>query len=270
MKPNQTTIARPRTELFATIALLGIICLSTATAATTIVSESFGGTGADLNGTTAEIFASGITTAGGSSTWSASTSFNDDGSLVSGNNQGAYLNMGTYINDTKGTASGLLTFSVIINSLPDSAWAGFGFFVGNTPSINENFTNALASGSGTIIWRNTDSELDGFAGPGSSNGVDGPNGVTAVPQLLTIVLDLTTHDNTSDFGTVSFFQGDGTGTAFGSHAYTSDISFGSIGLSTAGNNVNSSYSSFELSQVPEPSAALLSGFGAILLLRRRR
>jgi hypothetical protein len=236
----------------------------------TIVSENFGGTGADLNGTAADTFDSGITSAGGSGTWAAATPFKDDGGVVGGNNDGAYLDMGSYINDAKGTASGKFTLSVTLDSVPSSPWLGFGFFVSNTPDTDVNFTEAGGLGSGTIIWRNTDLELDGFAGPGSSNGVDGPNGVSNSAQLLTVVLDLTTHDNASDFGTVSFFQGDGTGTAFGSHSYTSDISFGSVGLTSAGNSVDGSYSSFELTQVPEPSTALVGSLGLLALFRRRR
>lgn len=96
MKLKQTTIARPRIELFAAIASVGIICLNPATAASTIVSESFGGLGTDpLNGTTADTFSSAITTAGGSSTWSATTPGWQADGAVGGNNGSAFLNLGT-------------------------------------------------------------------------------------------------------------------------------------------------------------------------------
>lgn len=258
----------PPKKSFIAILAAALTSAQLSSAATTIVAENFGGTGADLNGTTAETFATGITTAGGSSTWVADAVFNDDGSLVGGNNQSGHLNMGTYINDSKGTATGKFTLSVTINSVPLNRWAGFGFFVANAPATNDTFTNAGAFGSATIIYRET-GELDGFAGPGTTTPVDGPDGQTGA-QLLTIVLDLTTHDNITDFGTVSFYQGDATGTLMGNHSYASDISFGSVGLSTAGTNVSTSYSGFELTQVPEPSVALLGSLGVLCLLRRRR
>lgn len=274
MKLKQTTIARPRIELFAAIASIGIICLNPATAASTIVLENFGGTGDDLNGTTADTFAAGITTAGGSNTWDASTVYNDDGSLVSGGNDGAYLNMGSYINDSKGTAAGKFTLSATIGSVPTGKWAGFGFFESNTPGTGGNFANAGADGAGVIIYRET-GELDGFAGLRTDNPVDGPDSQTG-SQLLTIVLDLTPaggFDGSTDYGTISFYQGDAdTGTLLSgtSHTYTSPISFGSVGMSNASPGVNATFSGFELTQVPEPSALLLSGLSLLALLRRRR
>jgi len=239
--------------------------------AATIVSETFDGTGADLNGTTAETFASGITAAGGSNTWVAATSFNDDGSLVGGNNQSAYLNMGSYINDAKNTATGKFTLSATLSEVSGGAFASVGFFQGNTPA-DGNFTEPGTDGMGTLIYRDS-GELDGFAGPGSANGVDGPDGQSG-DQLLTIVLDLTPgggYDGASNFGTVTFIQGDeDTGTPLGSHTYTVDGTFGSIGLSSAGPNTNATYSNLTLAQVPEPSSLVLGSVGMTLCLLRRR
>lgn len=240
--------------------------------AATIVAENFGGTGVDLNGTTADTFDSAITTAGGSATWVANASFNDDGSLVNGNNQSAYLNLGSYINDARGTASGKFTLSVTLTEISGGSWAGIAFFESNTPNVNDQFTEAGALGAASFIYRDT-GDLDGFA-IGSSNNIDNNNNAETGSQLLTMVLDLTPgggYDGSANYGTVAFFQGDeATGTSLGSFTYTADQSFGSVGLTTAGGGTDGTYSGFELTQVPEPAVAMLASLGLLLLMGRRR
>lgn len=269
MKPNQTTIARPRIELFAAIASVGIISLSTVTAAT-IVAEDFVGDGSTLNGTTADTFASGITTAGGSSTWVTPTGYTNDGTIDGANTTG-YLNLGTYINDSKGTASGKFTLSATLDVTSTPNWVGFGFFQDNTPSTAAQFTQAGSLGMGIIIYRSSN-DLDGFAGPGSGNGATISTGTGVGPELLTLVLDLTPgggYDDSTNFGTVTFYHGDvDTGINLGSYTHTTEQSFGSIGLTAA--TSEGTISNLQLSQVPEPSAAIMGILSMIFFLRRRR
>lgn len=232
-----------------------------ASGSTVIVAENFGGTGANLNGTTADTFALGITTSLGSNTWVGATSFKDNGIVNNGNNQNIYLNMGNYINATKGTANGLFTLSVTISPV-NGTWVGFGFFVDNTPGTSTNFTSVDSPGAGFFIYRSTGT-LDGFGGPRSTNVVNGPTSQSG-NQLMTIMLDLTPaggYNGTDNFGTVSFIQGDANTASFGSYTHTNPISFGSIGFSAAGQS-SGTLSGFQLTQIPEPSTALLGGLGA--------
>jgi hypothetical protein len=229
-----------------------LISLHTGASGDIIVAENFGGTGDDLNSTTADTFASAITSAGGSSTWAAATGFKDDGSVVPVSFQSAYLSMGIYINDAKGTPSGLFTLSATLTQSTTGSWGSIGFF--NNPATNQDFTQS-GMGLGTLIYR-TSGELDGFGGPGTGvTGIDGPDGQPS-PQLLTVVLDLTGHDNSTNFGSVSFYQGTADpGNLLGTWTYTADQSFDAIGLSQA--SYDGTYSGFQLEQTSEPPFRLV-------------
>jgi len=242
-----------------------------------IVSHNFGGDGTGtLDGNTADTFAAGIGIAGGSNTWSAGANYLDDGHVLqqaSGRvDQSAFLNMGSYINDSRGTTNGLFTLSVTMTQPDGGSWAGLTFFESNTPDINDQFTNSASQGMGTIIWR-SNSNVDGFPGPGTANGaaIDTVSNVTGT-QTLTIVLDLTPDggwNGTDNFGTVTFFSGS---TDMGSFTHGQLRDFGAIGMTTAGlgPSAETTFSDFSLTQIPEPSTALLGGLGLLALLRRRR
>ncbi|MDT8390064.1 MAG: PEP-CTERM sorting domain-containing protein [Lentisphaeria bacterium] len=255
--------------------------------AATIVTENFGGGTGNLNGTTADTFDAAITTVGGSATWVADTTagatslFQADGVInyVTGFGAAtAFLNMGSYINDAKGTSNGLFTLSATINSTRASnVWVSLGFF--DSPTTLSSFTS---TGLGTIIQRSPGylnggtgstglQELDMWGGAGTgTGGVDGPE-LASGPQLVTIVLDLRTHNNTDDFGTVTWYDGTTAGTNLGSYDYLADNSFDAIGISQAGSDGTVAGLTLEQFQVPEPSTAILAGLGlAGLSLRRRR
>ena len=233
-----------------------------------IVAENFGGLGTDdLHNTTADTFASGITTAGGSSTWQAEDDFNADGSMdATGDNGTAYLNLGSYINDSKGTADAFFTASVTISGPASGGnWVGFGFFENNTPDVGGDFvTGGSNQGQGILIYRST-GELDGFGGTGSGGAVDGD--IVSGSQSLKFELDLTDWNGTDNFGSITFY--DGTGTSFGTHEYTSTETWGSIGL-TASPGATATFSNFQLTQVPEPGSLALLGLGSLLIGARRR
>jgi hypothetical protein len=270
------------------LTILGTILASASLAsAATIVTENFGGGTGNINGTTADTFDPAITSAGGSSTWVARTldasnnpavflAANGTVNLVSGANAAsAYLGMGSYINAAKGTSSGLFTLSATINSTGTAnTWVSLGFF--QTPTVSSTF---ITTGLASIIQRNFDwgdagpaeQELDMWGGLGSGTGsVDGPQ-LASGPQLVTIVLDLTPtggYNGTSNFGTVTWYDGTASGTDLGSYTYLVDRSFDAIGFSQGG--TTGSVDDLTFSQIPEPSAALLGGLGLLCLLRRRR
>ena len=84
---------------------IAILALETAPAnAGLIVAEDFGGSGVALNGTSADTFDAGIVAKGGSSNWTANAAFLDNGFVTLATRVGAYLNLGSYIDDAAGTA----------------------------------------------------------------------------------------------------------------------------------------------------------------------
>jgi len=238
-----------------------------------LVSESFDGLATDgLGGTTADFFSGDITTAGGSSTWVTPAGYKADGSI--GGNGAAILDLGSYVNDTKGQANGLFTLSVTMDK-PASpmSWVSYGFLI-DTATTGSNFTSINSAAS--IIYRSSGG-VDGFAGLTTNGSVDGSSASpSATGQVLTSVLDLTPgggYNGTTNHGTVSFYVGDDSvGNLIGSAQIGASMDFAKLALtSTGGGTGQVSY--LELSQVPEPSAfGLLAGcFGfAWVMLRRRR
>jgi len=262
-------------------ATASVLLAVTSANAAVIVAENFGGTGAALNGKTADTFDAAITAAGGSSTWAAAANFLDNGVVALATRQAAYLNLGSYIETAKGTATGLFDLTMTISPTTGS-WISLGFARENTPNTLKDFTNngqvgTATTGIGTIIYRNT-GELDMFGGPGNGGVVDGPNGNTG-NRTLTVRLDLTPaggYNGTSNYGTVSWFDsvlgnvgllGD---IPTSSYTYTSAQNFGSILISESATS-SGTISGLSLSQIPEPSAIALLGLGGLgLILRRRR
>lgn len=210
----------------------------TTTSATPIVLENFSGSGTPLGGSAADTFAPAITTAGGSSVWGAASGFLESGAVGGSASSAAYLNLGTYINDTKGTAAGKFDLTMTLAEAP-TAWVSLGFVGSNSPGTSANFTSM--SGVGSIIYRaqtgvvapNADGELDMFGGLGNTNGVDGPDHNTGF-RTLTVTLDLTPaggYNGTSNFGTVTW--SDSVLGVLGAYTYTASRNFGSILITQA-------------------------------------
>lgn len=255
------------------LALLSALALGVATsgtADTVIVQETFGGTGVALNGTSAEIFDADITTAGGSGTWAASTTFLDNG-LVNGvaGNSSAYLNLGSYINDTKGTSEGIFELTMTVGDVTgtSNAWFSLGFSATTSPSTSNHFLDAVNFSTGTVILRERSSgELDFWAGTGNANASQGPTGASGA-RTLTVTVDLSTHNGITDFGSVTW--SDSVLGVVGSHSYGADTDFTSILLSEPG-TTTATLSNLTLTQVPEPGSLALLGLGGLMIARRRR
>jgi hypothetical protein len=267
------------------------VAVATSAHANVIVAESFGGNATtNLNGITAGTFAAGITSAGGNATWVANTAYKADGSIT-GRRVSAYLDLGSYVNDAKGTANGIFVLEASL-ALPTSTlngtWASLGFAGENAPSLTRAFNN---NGSGTgsttgyanMLYR-TDGDIDQFAGAGSGNQVAPDDIQYSGNRTLRVTLDLTPtggYNGTTNFGTARFAADVGVGNSFeefGTFTYTSNVPFGSILLSVLGGNtdalqtVTTTYGELTLVQVPEPSVALVGGLGvvALMLCHRRR
>jgi autotransporter-associated beta strand protein len=211
----------------------------------TIVAESFGGAGAALHGTSADTFASGITSAGGSSTWIAHTNFLNNGAVLTGTGDGrcAGLNLGSYIDDAKNTFAGYFELTMTISPTVGPGWLSIGFAEENTINTNKNFTDTPAgspteTGNATIIYRGNTSaapyEVDMYGGPKLSNSIDGPT--VSGGQTLTVALDLTPaggYNGVNKFGRVIWMTN---GVAMGSFTYTSDRIWGSLLVSQGSGN----------------------------------
>jgi len=263
--PPATT---PTTVKFRTpsiLAALGILfTCGTASATTVIVAENFGGlSSANLSGSTADIFDPAITTASGSATWSGSAIFKQDGSVILSTSgaRSIHLNMGSYINDAKGTTTGLFQLAATL-ARPSGDYVALGFSSLNSPGAT---TTYLGNGLGTMVYR-SNGDIDQFAITGGSE-VAADDVLFTGDRTLTITLDLRGWNGTTNFGTVSF--ADSVAGTFGSFDYTSNVNFNSILLS-AGNNTTGAVSALTLTQIPEPAAALLGSLGLLALLRRRR
>lgn len=227
-----------------------VLAIGFTTAQQVIVDESFNGTGESLNASTTEIFNAAITAAGGSNIWVSSDSFSDNGEVALGSftNSSAHLNLGTYINDSKGTPAGVFELTMTIGDVTGAGniWLSMGFSALNSPGTDNHFLNRAATG--TIILRGS-GQFDMWAGTGNANMVNGPTGNTG-DRTLTVALDLSTHDGIDDFGSVTW--SDSLLGVINSHTYFEDVDFSSIFLSEA-NGTLSTLSNLTLTQVIPPS-----------------
>ncbi len=244
------------------LATAGLMLAMNSAHAVIIISENFGGTGAALNGTTADTFDAGIT--GGSGTWVAAGNFADNG-VISSNGSGgsAYLPLGSYINDARGTAAGEFNLT-IVTSATTNTWASFGFSALAAPDTSENFV--VNDGVATLLYRSS-GELAGFRGLGSASGTGNSMALTGA-RTLNVNLDLTDWNGTTNFGTATY--SDSVEGVIGTSTLNDDSDdFASLLISEA-NTSTATISSITLEQVPEPSSLALLGLGSLALLRRRR
>jgi hypothetical protein len=210
----------------------------TTSSAVPVLLEQFNGSDSSLNGTSAEVFDAAITTAGGSATWAAGAGFLENGGVGAATNSQAFLNLGTYINGTKGTPAGKFELTMTISE-NDPSWISLGFAGSSTPGTAGNFTTT-GTGVATILYRgqtgtvaspNVNGEIDMFGGLANANGVD----EGAIPytgfRTLTVALDLTGHNGTSNFGSVTW--SDSVLGVLGSHNFTANRNFNSILITQA-------------------------------------
>jgi hypothetical protein len=261
---------KPKSKLFAALTLTALTLVPCG-ATVTLVSEDFSGDSTtNLNGTTATTFSSDIITAGGSDAWSAGSTFKEDGT-VAGYSGSAGLYMGTYIDDTKGTAAGLFTLSGTISNLTGSGWVGLTFYTQTLTtskpvwSSNQGVGVAIRRiGSGSSTEFTYFDKTPGGTGDTNTNWTDyGTGDVT-----FTVVLDLTDWNGVDNYGSLDFYQN---GTIAYSTEIDADYDFSYVGFS-ASSSPTGTVSNFSLTQIPEPSSfALLMGLSAgILLVTRRR
>ena len=261
-----------------TLGLFGLALTSPLSAANvTVLSEAFGGlSGSNLAGTTADTFDSAITTAGGSSNWVANAAFKADGSVAS-NSGSAYLNLGNYINNLKGTADGKFILTATIGQPSGSFWISVGFSAANlsTDQSATNFVGAF-TGVATAVNRVTGATGNEYFGKGITAATTNPDaGIFSGAVTFTTTLDFTTaggYNGTSNFGTATFTNS--FNSVVGSYTYTTNQTFTGLGFtasSTSGTISALSLVQVTASAVPEPATyAAWMGLGLLGVAACRR
>ena len=237
-----------------------------------IVAENFDGSATGLDGKAADTFDGAITTAGGVNTWGSTGLYLRDGTVnshTSSVNRSANLDLGSYINDTKGNANGLFDLTMTVTETGtlngEILTLGFSNFASGGMTTGADFE--VRGGVATIGLRGN-GIVDMWAGSGTSNGVDGGTSVAST-RTLTASLDLTTWDGSTDYGTVTW--SDNIVGTLGAFDFTADTDFNYILLSSR-ENPSGTFDNLTLTQIPEPGTyALLGGLLSLcwVMMRRR-
>lgn len=230
----------------------------TTSSAVPLIVENFNGSGASLNATSADVFDAAITTAGGSGTWTTGTGFLENGAVSNATSSLAYLNLGSYLNDAKGTAAGKFAFTLTIAE-NTTGWIALGLNSATSLTTTLNFTTN--NGVGTVIYRGQNStptpgELDMFGGFANTNVVDGPDANTGF-RTLTVTLDFTGHNGTTNFGSVSW--SDSVLGALGSYTFPTNRNLSSLVISHPG--TSGTINGLAVYQIPPPANTFASWIG---------
>lgn len=245
-------------QLLATAALVGFAAVSASAA--TIYSETFsspweGATndGTDpLNGTTPDITVS-------TNTWTA-TDWRENGTAPTSNSNTADHSAFLAFAPTGGTIYTLsATLTQPTGGTDTNGWVAIGFTGGNTTTGNF-WANSAAP---WMLWRPSDASSANQVLPFLGTGTGGGGGGGTFTGTATFDIVLNTQAAT---WTAEWFV-NGTSVRPAEAVATQAITH--IGLGRE-NGQSSDFSSFSLTQIPEPSAALLGGLGMLALLRRRR
>jgi hypothetical protein len=249
------------------------------TQAAVIVSESFGGSNANsLDGTSADTFDAAILTAGGVNQWQTISDVNyiragGDFSVPAGNSGSSLLDLGSYINDARGTASGKFILQASFTQTATAA-SGVGLSFNPTTNTSQRFWE---SSSAVAIYRGATNTGYDFGTINAGNTFDGGNftGLTT----LKIELDMTSWDGSTNYGLVNFYDPTDLGSIAWTYNFTAAdntngfTSINSIRIQYYGGNItDASVSDFTLTQIPEPSSLILVGLGlaGAAFLRRRK
>jgi hypothetical protein len=255
MKPIFTNKSNRLSGAASTILLATSLSSS---AAIILAQEDFaGGTGV-LGGTTANV--GGI--------WQSTTNYSANGA-VDDTAGGAAILPFTPVSGTVYTLSSTATVSNIAND--DLAALCLGFTNKNEAVWN---TNTVAPGSANRFPNNAN--VPGIAYQWTINGLQqyltGPSGGSVGTSSVAGVSfnQKTVLDTTGTDWVVSFYLNDTFQYSYTDVGNTILSTIDSVGVSNFGGRTAGSVDNFLLTQVPEPSAALLGGLSGLLLLARRR
>ena len=241
--PQEPKKIMKKTYILTTLAGLALASMS-ATAGTTIYTETFIGNTGALNGAT--------TTEGGG-TWSAGPYMTHDGALPVQGKQLAYL-------DFTPDAGNVYTLSMDL-AITGNDWFGFGFSELNTQNVYFYQINSSA-----WMLNHTSSNVDTFLGPNATNSYAGGNIATLATNNLKIVLD-----TTEALWSAAYYVNDG---LVNEATFTVNPTINYVALGRQNGTITGQMSNLSLTAaIPEPGTyALLAGALALtsVMVRRRR
>lgn len=245
-------------QLLATAALVGFTAVSASAA--TIYSETFSAPweGATNDGTD-PLHGTTPTVTVGTNTWTASE-WRENGTAPTVDDADADHSAFLAFTPTGGT---IYTLSATLTQ-PSSGgdivgWVAIGFTGGNTTTGSFWANNSAP----WMLWRPSDATAANQVLPFLGTGTSGSGGGGTFTGTATFDIVLNTEAAT---WTAEWFV-NGTPVRPAEAVATQAITH--IGLGRE-NGQSSDFSSFSLTQIPEPSSALLGGLGLLALLRRRR
>ncbi len=224
----------------------------TASADLVLFQDDFSGSNTDpLNDTIPDITTN-------STTWVADVEYKADGAAASGQaSRRAYLTLGGLIDDNRGNPDALYTLSATLDVAASTStlWEAIGFWNESAPA--ENFGSVPSNGTAWML-RRANAQLKVFRGLRSTNGLTEstatPNNVAGKVDLK-VILDLTSWNGTSSYGTVTYFAKLSTDPAYteivSGALDATNSSFRAVGL--GGGTVNAQFDSFELSKWVAPA-----------------
>lgn len=226
--------------------------------ATTLFFDDFSGSGGPLNGTTPDV------TVGGE-VWEAGDTFLDDGtadSPIAGGPDG----QAAHLNFTPESGKIYTAEATVLNN--EANWLAFGFLPADAPTGDwtaQDFSvrHSNAPGYAWLLTRNSSgNDQEGFLGGGTAGGQpwNGDIADPAEPIDFKIVLDTRAPNWTAEW----FINGASQG-APAAYAVEGNPGIGGVGFSherSASANAGAVLSSFSVSVVPEPGAAMLA-LGAV-------
>ena len=170
----------------------------------TLINHNFTGwPDINLSGTAVGGFDSAKIT-GVTGNWLGSQYYKADGSInrFGDHARSAHIDLGGYIDNTKGTSSGLFRLTGTVE--PTDGWLSLGFSTLSSPRADFHYTENGTNGFATFrYWSNNDLETSLVQGFSTIKEAPAYTGA----QTFTVELDYTTWNGTTDYGTITWFVG---------------------------------------------------------------
>ncbi|MBT3192397.1 MAG: hypothetical protein HN341_07565 [Verrucomicrobia bacterium] len=233
---------------------LGVSLLIGAAHASVLIDHDFSdGDGTTLNGETVD----GGTLQTGGLTWVSpnDTTMTKNGAINTPNVQSAHIDISSVINPAD---QGKFELEIVVDNTMGGARTRMitvGFWSG-TPSTG--VSHDTTTSAAWWMWRgNADFQILGGLGYTVGERIISSLSTAGGFETLTTVLDFTSYDGTSDYGTMEVFKG---ANSFGTITFTGDESFNAVGIGAmygrAADPVTGTIQSFKLSGITPPAATI--------------